>query len=204
MIDFQDNWNTNLKTLIEKRYKNYEDIRVDLSAARDNFLISQAGDFLKVISASNQAASCSIKFNTTDNSPIDLTVGKTIQTIFKGIYLTNAATAGAWLIIRVGIIYVEDESSAPRRVTARPALTVTNVAANTDTPAAANLCDKVLIKASNQNTDIVWVNFGVAAVQGSCIPLEPGESITVDLDNTSQVHCNFVVANEKAFIIFEV
>jgi hypothetical protein len=202
MIDFADNWDMNLKQLVKRRFKNYEDLVIDLSTARTLDLKSVPGDFLAVISATSKAANCEIRFNKQDNVPITLICGKTIQTIFTGFYLSNTAQAGASITIRIGIIYVEND--LPRRATAKSVLTVTNVAANTDTQAAANYCDQALIKASNKNTDIVWVNFGAAAVQNSCLPLEPGESIAIDIDNTSAFHCNFTVANEKAFIVFEV
>ncbi len=202
MIDFTDNWNKNLEQLVKRRYKNYEDLTIDLSVARTFELKSIPGDFLAVISATNKAVNCEIRFNKQDNDPITLTHGKTIQTVFTGFYLSNTAQSGATITIRIGIIYSEND--LPRRATAESILTVTNAAANTDTQAAAHLCDVALIKASNLNTDIVWIQFGAAAVQGSCLPLEPGESIAVDIDNTNEIHCNFTVANEKAFIVYEV
>lgn len=202
MIDFADNWDANLKQLVKRRFKNYEDLVIDLSTARTLELKSIPGDFLAVISATSRAVNCEIRFNKQDNVPITLTFGKTIQTIFTGFYLSNTAQAGASMTIRIGIIYVENDLQ--RRAIVKSILTVTNAVANTDTQPAANLCDIALIKASNLNTDIVWVNFGAAAVQGSCLPLEPGESIAVDVDNTNTIHCNFVVANEKAFVVFEV
>jgi len=201
-IDFSDNWDKNLKTLVARRFKNYEDFVLDLSVARTLELKNIPGDFLAVIDSSHAAATCDIRFNKIDNDPIAIKADKEIQTVFTGFYISNSAVAGASLTIRVGILYVE--TNPPRRATAKKTLTVTNAAANTDTQCAAHLCDRALIKADNRNTDIVWVDFGAAAVQGSCIPLEPGESIRVDIDNTNEVHCNFVVANEKAFVVYEV
>jgi len=201
-IDFSDNWDKNLKTLVARRFKNYEDFVIDLSAARALELKNIPGDFLAVIDSSHAAATCDIRFNKIDNDPISIKAGKEIQTVFTGFYLSNSAVAGASLTIRVGILYVE--TNLPRRATAKKTLTVTNAAANTDTQCAAYLCDRVLIKASSANTDIVWVDFGAAAVQGACLPLEPGESARVDIDNTNVIHCNFVVINEKAFVVYEV
>jgi len=201
-MDFSDNWDKNLKTLVARRFKNYEDFVLDLSVARTLELKHIPGDFLAVIDSSHAAATCDIRFNKIDNDPISIRAGKEIQTVFTGFYISNLAVAGATITIRVGILYVEN--TPLRRATAQSVLTVTNQAADTDTTAAAHLCDKALIKAGNQNTDIVWVQFGAAAVQGSCLPLEPGEDITVDIDNTNEIHCNFVVANEKAFVVYEV
>jgi len=76
--------------------------------------------------------------------------------------------------------------------------------ANTNVAAAAHICNRALIKADVNNTQIVWIDFGVAAVQNNCLPLDPGEWIKVQLSNTNRINANFKVGGEIVYIVYEV
>ncbi len=81
---------------------------------------------------------------------------------------------------------------------------MTHANADTDVAAAANPCNRAMIKADVNNTQVAWIDFGVAAVQDNCMPLDAGESITVSISNTDRIHANFEVGGEIVYIAYEV
>lgn len=85
---------------------------------------------------------------------------------------------------------------------ARPCIIITNVAADANTVGAAHACKRVLVRAHTTNTGLVWVDFGAAAVDVSCYPLDKGDAYAGPLLNTNQVNCLFKVANEKVTVVY--
>jgi len=201
--DLQNTWEKNLNILVKRQFKTYEDITLDLSLARSLELHNLAGDCLVVVGSSHAAAVCDIRLSRQNNDPIAIKRNRQIQTIFTGFYITNEAVADSWLKLRVGIAYKEVKQGG-RGAAVRAVVPITNVAADADTQPDYQIADRVVIKADNENTGIVYVDFHTAAVQGSCLTLDPGESITVNIDNLNDIHCNFEVADERAFIVYEV
>jgi hypothetical protein len=82
------------------------------------------------------------------------------------------------------------------------AIIVTNNSADQDSQGADHDCKRVLIKAHNANTGLCWVDFGVAAVEAACYPLDAGETISVPLTNTDEIHVLFKVMNEKVAVVY--
>lgn len=84
----------------------------------------------------------------------------------------------------------------------KPVEVVTNASANTNTVGPDNACKRVLVKAFNNNTDLVWIDFTTAAVANACYPLDAGQSISCPVANTNLINILFAVANEKAAIVY--
>ncbi len=129
-----------------------------------------------------------------------------IKTIFQVLYITNEAQADEWIDIIIGINFEYYKGSQGDGLGAevQQVLNLTHANPDTDVAGAAAPCNKALIKADVNNTGIAWVDFGVAAVQDNCIPLDPGESIRVSISNTDRIHANFQVGGELVFIAYEV
>lgn len=204
-------WNVRLKEQVERSYKNYSIHRIALDDALDNKELPFAGDTIIVYNASSATALATVRLNQSKNDELPLKLGKFIRTVFTKFFVTCSAQAGGYLDCIVGVdfdfgdidlLIAAFAGLTPSGETANPCIIITNASANVDTQGAANACKKVLIKAPTTNTGIVWVNFGAAAVDGSCYDLVPGSVVSAPTTNTDQVHALFKVANEKVIVVF--
>jgi len=199
------NWDERLSDQNRRGWDNYLRRRIHLDNARDLERWNIAGEFLCVEESSSESASGSICLNRNTNDPIDLQVGVVLKTIFVDIFITNVAQAGEWIDIVIGINF-EYYKKQGKLIgeEAQPVLKLTHVNPNTDVAAASHICNRAIIKANVYNTQVAWVDFGVAAVQNNCMPLDPGEWIEVSLSNTDRIHANFEVGGEVVYIVYEV
>ena len=104
----------------------------------------------------------------------------------------------------IGINFKVSNLNIPGRSEVQPVITITHANPATNQAGAAHPCNEAIIKACVDNTSFAWIDFGKAAVQDACIPLDPGEWIRVDISNTDQINANFVVGGEKVFVAYEV
>jgi len=197
------NWEVRLKAQVLRDWHNYDRHRIDLATARAAVLKNFTGEFLYVEKASSESALATVRLNRNTNDAIDLQVGTTIKTVFKDFYITNAAQAGEWIDIITGINF-EYYRGGVLGAEAQQVLNLTHAVADTNIAAAAHVCDRALIKAGVGNTQTAWIDFGVAAVQNNCLPLDPGEWTRVSLSNTDRINANFEVGGEIVFIVYEV
>ena len=204
------NWTERLNAQQKRDYKNYKKLRIDLSTARQNYIFNIPGDFLYVESASDTDAEATVRLNRKANDSLTLRQYTKIETVYTEIYFTNAAQADKWFDLVFGIDFTEEVmpeggggGTSIDFGTARAVVNLTNPVANNDTVPGAQACVSALIKASPDNVGWVWVDFTQAAVQDSCLPLLPGDHIQVNVDNLNIIHANFEVANEVAFILYQ-
>jgi hypothetical protein len=196
-------WEQRLEEQVRRGYDNYKVIMLDLSVLRDNEPVTFAGDLFYVKAVSSDNATALVRINKTKNDTLELKLHTKIDTVFTKLFLTNTAQAGEWIELIVGCDF-GIKNILDRRPEAQATLIVTHVNANTNVAAAAHVCRAVLLKSSTKNTATTWVDIGTAAVQGSCIPLEPGDSLSIDLTNTDKINANFEVGGEKLFVVYEV
>lgn len=197
-------WDLRLKEQVHRKFKNYKIISLDLGIIRTNKEYPLPGDCLQVISVSSYSAAATVRLNLNSNEPIDLSPYRKINTIFKKFFISNAAQVGESIDIVVGIDFGIQDFEPDLIGTAQPTLTVTNASANSNTIGPNNPCNEVLLKADVKNTGIVFVDISSAAVQDSCIPLDPGDWIVRRIPNTNFINANFEVANEKLFVSYNV
>jgi len=200
-------WEKRLMDQVSRDWHNYGRYRIDLSIARDRLFWNYAGEFMVIEEVSSASAAASIRLNRNTNDAIDLNVGTIIKTVFKEFYITNAIQSGEWIDVVIGInfeYYKRFAGNGPASADAQPCIIVTNASADTDTQAAAHVCNRVLIKAHHANTDLVWIDFGQAAVENAGFDLPADHSLSVPLSNTDRVHALFKVADERITICYEV
>lgn len=199
-------WPERLKDQVLRSWENYKRFRIDLSTARTAEFTAIAGEFFYIEEVSSASAAASIRLNRNTNDPIDLQIGVVIKTIFKEFYITNDAQADEWIDIIIGINFEYSKRAAAGGILvdeAQPILPVTALANINVTP-PANPCNRALVKADVYNTQPAWIDFGMAAVQNACLPLDAGEWIEVKISNTNRININFEVNNELVFVVFEV
>jgi len=202
-----EKWEKRLKDQVLRDWHNYDRHRIDLADARAAEFWGYAGEFLCVEKASSASALATIRLNRNTNDAIDLRVGTVIKTIFKDFYITNTAQVGEWIDIIIGINFEYYKKLAAGGVIsseAQQVLNLTHAVADTNVAAAAHVCNRALIKADVNNTQTAWLDFGVAAVQNDCMPLDPGEWVKVQLSNTDRINANFEVGGEIVYIVYEV
>jgi hypothetical protein len=85
---------------------------------------------------------------------------------------------------------------------AKAANTITHASADTNQAGADHDCVRAMVKAFTTNTGLVWVDFGTAAVDGACLPLDAGESVSVPVTNTNKINCLFKVGGEKVAVVY--
>lgn len=201
-----EKWEKRLKDQVLRDWHNYDRHRIDLATARAAEFWGYAGEFLYVEKASSESALATIRLNRNTNDAIDLQVGTRVKTIFKEFYITNTAQAGEWIDVIIGINfeYYKQFAAGVLGSEAQQVLNLTHAAADTNVAAAAHVCDRALIKADVNNTQTAWIDFGIAAVQNNCLPLDPGEWTRVRLSNTDRINANFEVGGEIVYIVYEV
>lgn len=198
-------WEERLKRQMLRGWDNYVRRRIDLSNARSLEYWGITGEFLYIEEVSSESAKAGIRINRNTNDELDLELNTIIKTIFTNFYITNEAQTGEWIDIIIGINF--EYYKKARGVLAdevQQVLNLTHVNADTDVAAAAHPCNRALIKADINNTQTAWIDFGVAAVQNNCIPLDAGEWIQVAISNTDRIHANFEVGGEIVYIAYEV
>jgi len=198
-------WDRRLGDQVKRGWDNYMRRRIDLSAARVDEFWSTAGEFLYVEQVSSESAAAVVRLNRNTNDQIDLELGTIIKTIFKELYITNTVQTDQWIDIIIGINFEYYKKSAGViGGQVQQVLNLTHANPDTDVAAAANPCNQALIKADVNNTQTAWIDFGIAAVQNSCMPLDAGEWIKVSIANTNLIHANFEVGGEIVYIAYEV
>lgn len=200
------NWDERLKRHVDKKWDNYIRRRIHLDTARLSESWPITGEFVYVEEVSSDSARASVCIDRNTNPALDLVKGTIIKTVFESLYVTHVAQTGEWLDLIIGINFEYYKPGIIGNIgdEAQPVLNLTHLNPNTSVAAAANICNSALIKADVQNTGISWIDFGIAAVQNSCIPLDPGEWIRVSIPNTDQINANFEVGSETVYICYEV
>ncbi len=199
-----ETWEQRLHDQVQRGWTNYHKHRFDLTAGRTDLFFGFAGDFLYVAKASSASALASVKFNTDQNDSLDLQAGTEIKTVFKNVWLSNTAQAGEWLDVIVGVNFEKMDQFPEQGRQAQAVVEITHANPDTNQAGGDQIAERVVITASPLNVDIAWLDFGQAAVQGSCYPLEPGDSVTVRTSNLDQINCNFEVGGESVWIINEI
>ena len=199
-----DDWDARLQDQVDRDWTNYHRHRFDLTTARTDLFFAFAGDFLYVARASSASAAAAIKFNRARNDRLDLQAGTTIKTVFKNFWLTNVAQSGEYIDVIVGVNFEKMDPLVEQSRQARAVVEITHAIANNNQAGADQIAERVVITASPLNTDIAWIDFGQAAVQDNCYPLEPGDSVTVRTSNLNQINVNFEVGGESVWIINEI
>ncbi len=198
------NWDQRISDQEKRQWENYEVIHLDLSTANIDRKFSRPGDFIGVYRISSMSAIATIKLNIKRAPPIDLKSGTGIETVFTNFYISNDAQSGEWIDLIIGIDFVFTDREISAAVVAQPVVEITHVNPNTNQAGADLIADRVLILAHTQNTDIAWIDFGQAAVQNGCYPLEPGNSVRIRVSNLDQINVNFEVGGESVWIIREI
>lgn len=190
-----------LKDHAKKQWSNIERLRIDLTTARNFYLYDIAGEFIAVERSSSAPATAAIRLDRANRDEINLVRGRIIETVFTKFHITNAAQSGQWLDLIIGRNFrTWLDGQADKSAEAQQVLNVTNVAANTNTVCAAGAVQAAHIKADVNNIGVAWIDFGAAAVQDSCIPLDPGEWIIMPISNTNRINVNFEIANEIVYV----
>ena len=198
------NWEERLGEQVKRGWENYKKKRLDLTVAQENLELNLAGGFLYVERVSSASAAATVRLNRNANDPIELTHQTKIFTVFTTLFITHAAQAGEWIDIIIGTDFSKDDQQLEDPGTAQLVIGITNGAADTNTVGAAAIATIVVIKADPQNVGLSWIDFSQAAVQADCFPLEPGDSLTVNISNIDQVNVNFEVADNQVWIINQV
>jgi len=197
------NWDTRLADQVRYGWDNYKHLSINLSQARLDESFRIAGEYIYVEDSSSNLAVAKIKINRSNNDALDLLKGVKIETIFLEIFITNEALEDEWLDLIFGVNFKYKIIGGGTGATeAQQVLNLTHANPNTSVQAAANTCIEAIIKADVQNTGISWIDFGVAAVQNSCVPLDPGEWIKVPITNTNRIYANFEVGGEIVYITY--
>lgn len=198
-------WDKRLGDQALRGWDNHKRNRIYLDTAKSIKQWIVVGEFLYVEKVSSKSALATLRLNREKNDPIDLELGTVIKTIFCRLFITNTAQAGEWIDVITGInfeYYKQNNQIAGAE--AQQVLNLTHVDPDTDVAAAAHVCNEALIKADVKNTQTAWIDFGTAAVQDDCLPLDPGEWIREKVSNTDRIHANFEVGGELVFIVYEV
>lgn len=199
-----DTWEENLAAQKRRGFINYSVVTIDLGTGRANELIHIPGDILYVNSVSSNSASATARFNLTKNDEVSLKYHSKIETVFTSVFISNEIQAGEWMELVLGINFKMSNLNIPSRSDVQPAIIITHAAADNNQAGAAHPCNAAIIKADVENTSIAWIDFGKAAVQDACIPLDPGEWIRVPISNTDRINANFEVGGERVFVAYEV
>jgi len=91
-----------LREQILSNWKNYNPKRFDLGIAREKQQFDIAGKYICVEGISDPAVEVSVILNDKDNGALDLVDGVEIKTLFKKVFITNAAQGGQWIDIIFG------------------------------------------------------------------------------------------------------
>ena len=197
-----DTWDENLAAQKRRNFINYSVVTIDLATARTNELVHVPGDIVYVKAVSSNSAAATVRLNLTKNDEVDLKLHTRIETVFTSLFISNEVQSGEWMELVIGInFYIENPLQSSDL---QPAIVITNAVADTNQAGAAHTCNAAIIKADVKNTGIAWIDFGNAAVQDACYPLDPGEWIRGDISNTDRINANFEVGGEKVFVAYEV
>jgi len=198
------NWDERLKDQVDRRYDNYIRRRFYLATAHDLELWAISGEFIYIEEASSSSARAQVRLNLNTNDDLDLSAGVKIETIFTQLFITNEAQPDEWLDIIIGLNFKYHKPPGPDPGEAQAILPLTHANPNTNVAAASNVCNRALIKADVNNTQTAWIDFGIAAVQNACMPLDAGDWIRIAISNTDRINANFEVGGEYVFIEYEV
>jgi len=198
-------WDQRLGDQVHRNWNNYTRRRIDLATARNDEMVSLAGEFLYVEEVSSESALATLRLNRNTNDSIDLRRNVILKTIFNRLYLTNTAQAGEWIDLLVGVNFeYQVGSNIERAEIAQGCFFMFNIAALTDTVGPNLPCNSVLLRSNPVNTDYIDVNFGAAALIPTIFRLYPGDWMGVRLDNTNKIHALFAVSLERLFVCYQV
>ena len=203
------NFDLRLSDQVRRNWDNYERLRIDLGTARNLQEYNISGEFIEIEQASSSTATAEIRLNFNDKDLINLDEYRIIETVFYRFFITNTALQGEWIDLLIGRNFKSrrygtggGNGSGAGATQAQQILNLTHINPNTSVQAAANTCIEAVIKADVNNTATAWIDFGAAAAQNSCYPLDPGEWIKVPLTNTNRIYANFEVGGEIVYIAY--
>lgn len=81
-------------------------------------------------------------------------------------------------------------------------IVITHANPDTNVAGASNEAKRAIVKAHPANTGITWVEFGAAAVEAQCYPLNKDESFSGPVTNTNKINCLFKVGGEKVTVAY--
>lgn len=87
--------------------------------------------------------------------------------------------------------------------TTRPTITIIGLESDQNYIGPRNVCRNCIVKASPKNIDLTWIESSRAAVEDESWPLEPGETITMPINSTSQINVLFKSAGDRLFVFFD-
>ena len=197
-------WDQRLTDQVDRKWENYLRRRIHLDDARALERISIAGEFLYVEEVSSASAGALIRFNRNTNDALDLDYGTVVKTVFTDIFINNDAQPDEWIDIVVGINfeYYKQQGLDILAAEAQACIILTNVGVG-NVVAAANPCNRVLVRAHTANGGTVWIDFSQAGVVNACYELTAGDAISVPCNNTDRINGWFTVGGDIVTIVFE-
>ncbi len=198
-----EQWKAQLAEQVKKGLDQYTAVKIPLDTPRENEVIHVAAGSLCVQDSSSRGAKATIRLNRVGAGDLTLEKGVQIDCAFKAIFLTNAGQAGAWLEIVFGRefrIGLSDRHGGQ----VQPCFIVTNATPNVNTIAEAHVCSAALVRAHPANAGLAWVNFGAAATDGGCYPLEKTDAVAVPAGNTNQINVLFKTGGDKVTVTYKV
>ena len=199
----QDEWKQQLAEQVEKELDQYTPARIKLDSARDNEIIPVSARSIYVTDSSSKSANAAVKLNRQRAGDLTLKKGIRIISVFNSLYISNDAQPGQWLDCIFGRDFVmSDELERGGEV--QPCFILTNATPDENTPAAAHICNAALIRAHTTNAGLVWLDFGVAAVDGACYPLAKSDAVAHSMRNTNKINALFKTANDKVTVTYKI
>ena len=176
-------------------------VRVDLTNQLTDVLVAGAGDFLAVQDVSSKTVRATIDIDHKAGGLL-LKSRVKIRKEFKAVYLSAIAQPNEWIefVVGKGSDYSVGSQINPS-IEPQAVVKLTHATANTNITPSSKVVDSAIIKASPKNTDIAWIDFGQPAAQDDCLPLMPGDSVSVPIPNLNEINANFEVSGEKVWII---
>lgn len=185
----------------KEKWSNYERIHLDLATAHNYLLFDVPGEYIAVERVSSSIAAAAIRLDYPNRNEINFDRGRIVETLFRRFYVSNAALSGEWMDLIIGRNFrTWKDGQAEKAAEALQVLNVTHANPDTNIACAAQACNAAIIKADVENTDIAWIDYGAAAAQGDCHPLDPGEWVIVPLSNASRINVNFEVGGEIVYV----
>lgn len=197
----QDQWKRELTEQVEKELDQYTPFRIPLDNANDNELVAVAGKTIYVQDSSGETALATIKLNRDRAGDLALAKGVLIESVFRSIYLTNTAQAGAWLDVVFGRDFRMSAEGQKEGLIKDIYRFVANQAQYVAT-GPDKTCTEVMIMAHPDNEDIVWVKPYEIATVSNAWPLEPKEVTGWTLENLNQLNVRIIANTEKIIVAY--
>ena len=171
--------------------------RIDLTNARDGQELVLGGNAIWACVASSYNAELEISLHEQGQGLLPFLKGTFVKAgPFSKLYLTNSAQSGEYIDLVVireerGVFEIENPGSTFDTVQSVVPTTLTatadvNIAASTNTQAIAANANRVelILRSLSSNTNTARLSEDPGAAGGKGLPLEPGQSITLNVTET--------------------